>query len=377
MSPVNDSRLSSSLSGWIILLITLFTAVACLPSRRPTGTSMISDRLVNLLIQQQLPLGNPESPLRGEVQRCGEWVRKNLETNPATTFRLDPDDNRITAIPSGSNRMLVPELSIRLYRLNVFFQSNAGVPRSIFTEESIRKLLLHPVSEQSIRKMVKTDAGDSLSETGGIVLADPDAGILTFLIIEPDNARWLKELRNIDSFDTFAIRLQKVLPDLPWLNVRARRTLEILKESPGTGETTKQDAIDSFMDLLTYYTRYSYILSQGTQYAAIADMDIQGIYLGVFHVHPPDNPPSPEDRIGSLLRKNFVLVPRDTEIEIHVLDFSANPAAEPFVIRIPSDPADSGSVEPVESYPSEGKPTAPPEPLETGWDDTGSKRETT
>ncbi len=119
------------------------------------------------------------------------------------------------------------------------------------------------------------------------------------------------------------------------------------------------------MELLTYYSRYSYVLSQSNQYAAIAEMDIAGIYMGVFHVHPPDNSPSPEDKIGSLLRKNFVLVPLGSEIEMHVLDFRADPDEEPFVIRFAAGQDVPDSDDSVGSFPSVETPSALPEQLDT------------
>lgn len=379
MSPVNDRLMSPQPALMAMILICLINLSGCLPSRRPSGPMMLSDRLVNLLIRQQLPLGDLGSPLRGEVERCGDWIRRKLQDNPSETFRLDPADNRLTAVQSSSKRMLVPDLSIRLHRLNTFFQSNAGVPRDLFERDSIHDMIRQSVSQENIRAMIRLDASESASETGGIVLADPETGVLSFHPIESDNARWIRRLQQADSFEKFSRELERILPELPWLEVRARRTLDILS-SGGVGEdgTAGQQAIDSFMDLMSYYARYSYILSQGNQYGALAEMDdIGGVYMGIFHVHPPDNPPSPEDRSGSLLKKNFVLVPHGADIEVHYLDFSVNPTAEASVVRISaSGEASALSGEPV-SYPSGETPSALQEPLGTDSDDIGSTRETT
>ena len=120
MSPVNDTRLSSKLIASAVISLVL-SMTACLPSRRPTGPQMVSDRLVDLLIRQQLPLGDPDSPLRGEVQRCGQWFREHLENNQSEVFRLESADNRLTATSNGATRLLVPELALRLIRLKCIF----------------------------------------------------------------------------------------------------------------------------------------------------------------------------------------------------------------------------------------------------------------
>lgn len=378
MSPVNDRSMSPQPTPWVMILMFLIVPAGCLPWQRPTGPMMLSDRLVNLLILQQLPMGDPDSPLRGEVERCGDWIRRKLKDNPAETFRLDPDDNRMTAVQSSSERMLVPELAIRLHRLNTYFKANAGVPRDLFETDSIHRMIRHPASQQSIRSMILLDASETLSETGGIVLADPETGVLSFRPIQSDNSRWFQRLRGADSSEEFSRELTSILPELPWLEVRARRTIDILDGGAIDEDgTAGRQAIDSFMDLMSHYARYSYILSQGRQYAAIAEMeDTGGVYMGVFHVHPPDNPPSPEDKSGSLLKKNFVLVPQGEEIQVHYLDFSLNPAADASVVRISAGgvaPPSSGGIAP---YPSGETPSALPEPPDTSSDDIGSTHET-
>ncbi len=221
MSPVNDTRLSSKLIASAIISLVI-SMTACLPSRRPTGPLLMSDRLVDLLIRQQLPLGDPDSPLRGEVQRCGQWIREHLENNPTEVFRLESADNRLTATSDGATRLLVPELALRLIRLNAFFQSNAAVPRSLFTEKTVREMALHPASRTGAQEMVRRDGKVIDSETGGIVLANPDKGFLSFHIIEPDNAKWVQRLRKTGSHDSFATELKRIMPELPYVQVRAQ-----------------------------------------------------------------------------------------------------------------------------------------------------------
>jgi hypothetical protein len=333
MSPVNDNLLSSERIRFVAFVL-LIMMTGCFPVRRSVSPAVMSDRLLNMLLQNQLPLGTPESPLRAEVQRCGQWLRIQLENDPAATFRLEPEDNRIVSANSGNSRILVPELSELLDRLNSFFLLNSAVPRSMFTPGAIRRLLLHSASRAAIMELIRLDQQEKTSEIGGVVTVQQDAGFLEFHVIESENARWVRRLQNIDSPAVFARELQSMLPSIPFLRVRAERTLDVLLSPEKHSDNDKvQDAIDSFLDLLQYHSQYSYILDQGTQYAAIAEAGIHGIYMGVFHVHPPGNPPSLEDKAGSILRKNFVIVPGDGDVEVHYLDFTADLAGTPEIIR--------------------------------------------
>ncbi len=334
MSSVNDTILSSARNRFYSLVLILALS-ACLSPRQSKTPSELSDRLLNLLIQNQLPLGTPESALRGEVERCGQWIRAQLQKNPGETFRLESNDNRIVAVKGKGSRLLVPELFQHLDRLNAFFHLNSAVPRSLFSPDSVRQLVLHSRSRAAIEDLIQRDYEETITEIGGIVTVPQGADFLEFHLIDSENARLVRRLQTISTPKAFARDLSLLLPSLPFLQVRAQRTIDILTtEADLTDDQQKEDTIESFMDLLIYYSRHSYILEQGTQYAAVAEAGISGVYMGVFHIHPPGNPPSLEDKAGSLLRKNFVIVPEADHIQIHYLDFSADPAQEPEVFRL-------------------------------------------
>ncbi len=336
MSSVTDTILSSVRNRvFTVLLITMLTA--CLSPRQPNAPSELTDRLLNLLIQNQLPLSSPESALRSEVERCGQWLRTQLQADSGEIFRFDSDDNRIIAVKAGRSRLLVPELFQHLEKLNAYFHLNSAVPRSLFSSDSVQQLLLHSRSRTAIEELIRQDSEEMITEIGGIVTVPPQADFLEFHVIDSENARLVRRLQAITSPKDFARELTLILPSLPYLRVRAQRTIDILASKAGASSDQQQeDAIESFMDLLLYYSKHSYILDQGTQYATIAEAGIFGFYMGVFHVHPPGNPPSMEDKVGSLLRKNFVIVPETDHVQIHYLDFSADPASEPDVFRFDS-----------------------------------------
>jgi hypothetical protein len=334
MSPANDNKMSSVGVLAVTIVSFMVLAAGCFPTQKPFGPESLSDRLLNLLIQQKLPLDEPGTPVQGEVERCGEWLREQLVKNPAESFRFEPYDNRLVAESSGLARRLVPELSYLLNQLNTFFHFNSAVPQEYFTSDFIKGRILHPLSRDRIIELIEIDKRESISEIGGVVIADPEKDYMEFHIIESDNARWVRSLRQNTDPEMFSVTLRKILPKLPFVRLRAQRTLDIL-QSTDTDNDNKQLAIDSFMELLSYYSRYSYILDQGSQYAAIAKLGISGVYMGIFHIHPEDNLPSMDDKIGSILRKNFVFVPTTDAIEVHYLDFSGDLRDTSLVIHFP------------------------------------------
>lgn len=345
MSSPSHTRLSSGTitrTVRIALLLGLLTYLilavqGCAPWKRPTGAGQISDRLINFLLNQELPLGDAGSPVRSAVQRCGIWVRDQLERSPEQRFTLDAGTRSIIAEATGDRHVLSPELAPPLMDLNRFFQTNAAVDKTLFTVENVRNVLNHPRSKATVETMIARDRDETVTETGGVVTLDPSGEFLRFHPIRSDNGRWIDRLKIPESPAGFAVELRRILPDLPYLKVRAKRAL-MLTEDDTLPEAERAAARDDFIDLLSYRSRYSYFLEQGTQYAAIAEQGINGVYMGVFHVHPPDNPPSMEDRAGSIFRKNFVLIPVAGGVEVQYLDFTADLSAEPAVIRWRSIP---------------------------------------
>ncbi|MCD4653319.1 hypothetical protein K8T06_05235 [bacterium] len=330
MSPVSYIRMSSIL---IIIILLIFSALSgCIQANRPSGDNAVSDRLISFILTQKLPLGKPASPLRNDLQRCSHWIRKELTEDPTQHFQLNPGTNSIIAMKTSNSRILTPTLFQPLIQLNSFFQTNSAVDKKTFLPENIRHVMLKSESKAAVERMIEIDRSEDISETGGVVILDPKKNILRFFVIEPDNARWMRKLQEAESPKAFVHELKRIKPLLPYLSVRADRTIAILENKTNTDKKS-QETINGFLDLFRFHSRYSYILDQGTQYAAIAEQNISGIYMGIFHVHPPDNQPSIEDKIGSLLRKNFVLIPVENGIEVHYLNFTADPSAKIEIIR--------------------------------------------
>lgn len=330
MSSVNYIKLSSRV---ITLLVIAVIIGACLRSSRPQGTDMVSDRLTNFLITESLPLGHETSSVRSEVTRCSSWLRNQLKQDPAQHFRLDSGLRVLTATATGKQLMLSPELFTPLQNLNAFFHLNAAVDRQLFTRENIHAILQDQTIKAALTQLIQEDSHRLASETGGVVLLDPAKQTLKFHVIRSDNEIWYHTLAEQESPEQFVLELKKIRSTLPYLKVRANRTISIIENEVDT-EAEQRQEMARFLDLLLTHTRYSYVLDQRTQYSTIAQEGWYGYYMGVFHIHPPDNPPSIEDKIGSLLRKNFVVVPRDPSIEVHYLDFTGDFTADPEIITL-------------------------------------------
>ncbi|HPQ40444.1 MAG TPA: hypothetical protein PLV45_08730, partial [bacterium] len=243
--------------GWVLITGLILLGSGCIRSGRPTGAGQVSDRLVNFLISQELPLGDAGSPVRSAVQRCGTWMRSQLEKAPAQHFRLDAGTRSIVGEITGDAHVLAPELATPLMALNRFFQTNAAVDKQVFKEEFVRSALLEPESKQAVEALIAADRSETVTETGGVVTLAPGGRFLRFHPIRSDNARWIDRLKQPETFAGFVVELRRILPEIPYLKVRAERALTLVGDDT-LSDAERQAARDSFVDLLAMRSRYSY-----------------------------------------------------------------------------------------------------------------------
>jgi len=301
---------------------------ACTGQKRTPDKDVLSDRLVNLLISENLKFTQTNSDLLNETKDIGLWMRKQLVANPVQYFSIDAGTKSLNMSGSKSQIVLSQTLIDHLVRLDTFFKRNASVPKTYYSIENIRQAILSEKSIASIKQLIIRDKTNNFSETGGV--ASLDESCIHFLPVESNNEEYAKLLSSYESPSEALMKLNSVHEHLPFLKTRAMYIIKILEGNLPNEAKTK--VYREFLNLFLFYSRHSYVLDQSKQYSWIAKYDAPGYYLGLFHVHPQDNAPSPEDRIESILRRNLIIMPTENGFDIHYLFYGAHPKDPPEII---------------------------------------------
>ncbi len=261
----------------------------------------------------------PEHPgADTEILGLGDWIRAEIGHSPQTLFLLEETARRIATSDGRAATEMSPLVFERILHLHRFFLMNRPVDKNLFGIDHIRKAALHPDSRDRIFKILEQDQQQTYSETGGIAAIDPQTRTLVFLSIPSELSTLAGRVNeSITDLEVMEQVLREIRDRVPFLTIRIDRTIDMI-----SGDADSQARLAyaaEFLDLFNYYLRHTYYIDQSAQYSAIAREGFSGLYLGVFHVHPKDNPPSPEDRFESIFKRNLVLVPTDAGCDLHYL----------------------------------------------------------
>ncbi len=295
--------------------------------------NQLHDRLIDLLVTNNLPLPPESDDGHPEMRDLGTWTRKSIARMHREQFLFTR--HGIHTAETAQDFAVSHDLLASLIRLNAFFTRNTAVIKTVFEASAVEQAFRHPSTVSDMRNLIKLADSNTLSETGGIAAIDAATHRVHFLPVTSLNEVYARKLTQDRDWGRLLPILEDIRQEIPFLPVRTRRIIDTLKSE--TGDAEKNQAYESYLELFLFYSRYGYIGSQSQQYAEIATHGLPGYYLGLFHVHPPDNTPSPEDRMESILRKNLVIIPRAGGIEIQYLFYGGQPDAEPQIIFIRTD----------------------------------------
>jgi len=334
MSFASDRNVYHQRHVYVIFILAILTGVfsGCGHREGITDRKILHDRLINLMITENLPFGKDGTALRTEIITAGKWLKKHLVRDSSRRFRFMDDPPAIMVVKDPDVLNISNRCYQYLVRLQTFFIRNHAVPKQIFERENLERAFLSQESRSRITELVEKSMENNRSETGGVATLDESGGEVNFLPIESLNEKLMDYLESAGRDPVSAMEcLEDIRPVLPVLKIRAARTLDAMISASTQKE--KLMIYRGFLDLYRTYSVYSYDLDQASQYAAIAASGAPGYYLGLFHVHPQNNRPSPEDRIQSFLKPNIVIVPLNHGYEIHILDYRIHPDPEPVIFR--------------------------------------------
>jgi hypothetical protein len=319
--------------GSMILLAVLLTSITNCSPHASNSVYSLNDRTIHLLLSNSLVSESDDPDKNQELKDLAEWIQNRMNKLHSESFELKPAQKALLAVASAEEFQMDPSNFDRLSRLNRFFVNNNAVAKGLVAQERIKRAILHPSSVSEINRLIELDQTNKFSETGGIFAIDPNDEILRFLEIKSNNQVWAERLFSARTNVGEAISAMKSLKnDPPYMLERTERTIEML--SGGSVDEEKLSYYQSYLDLFLFYSKSSYILNQDRQFQHLSRLDLPGVYLGLFHVHPPENTPSPEDYRESLLRRNLVIVPiPGSGFDAHYVFFGSNVSSEPQIIR--------------------------------------------
>jgi len=318
----------------IIGLCLSVTMIACHPTRGPDSPSTLSDRLIHLLIMNQIRIESEHVGADAEILRLGDWIRSEIGRKPQTVFVLDETSRSIVTSDGRTASEMSPLVFERIHHLHRFFLMNRPTDKTLFDIEHIRQSALQPDSRNRIFELLDQDQQQTYSETGGIAAIDPETKNLIFLTIPSELAVMARRINDsISDLTVMEQLLREIRNRIPFLAIRMDRTIDVI--AGNADYQTRFAYASEFLELFNYYLRHTYYIDQSSQYSAIAREGFSGLYLGIFHVHPKDNPPSPEDRLESMFKRNLVLVPTDTGCDLHYLTLDGMGTDRMEVIPIP------------------------------------------
>lgn len=215
-----------------------------------------------------------------------------------------------------------------LHRINSYFLRNRVVKRRYLDYEAVTWSVLNAATISNATHMLRYAEQEQQAEVGGFVLIEHPGGgippVLHFHHLPSDGLEWAARLqKELDHTQKLVELIETGSPPPYFLRDRfalARRELRNC-ETP----EKRYARARIFADHYLYIVRYSYIFPQKQYYRYLSRQQTRGYYLGVFHVHPPENPPSAEDKYASIFRRNLVLVPRQTGFDLHYLFQQENP----------------------------------------------------
>ena len=317
-----------------MVTVCIWGGVGCLQRPTPLDKKIMTDRLLNFLITDQLPLGSDNSELRHETILLGDWLRSQIKQNNNQSFLIENYSLQISVKHGKDQFRISQELMQRLVNLQRFFIINYSIPKSAISADRIQNALSNPISFEKIKDLIRNSMENNSSETGGIATISETGDCLHFYCLASENQEITLALESAKENPDEAMKMLRLYRNkLDFLSVRASRTLDILSGS--SDRETQIKAFSDFLDLFKFYSQHSYILGQQQQYAQMSEYQILGYYLGSFHVHPKLNRPSSEDRAESLLRRNLVIVPTEDGFELHYLANGSGIGSPYTIIRYP------------------------------------------
>lgn len=218
-----------------------------------------------------------------------------------------------------------------LVRLNDRFV--AGDATAVTSFEQLERSFDNQTTVAHLRDAVKRQAQAKLAEPGGFMTIEPQtdqAPILRFYFVETLGQDFI---RRFESAKDDWLRLVQLMRDNPaefaLLRHQYRAALQTM-DLP-LPEEKKRQRIKAFADLFLYMSRNSYCPDAVRYVLLLADEETRGFFVGDFHVHPPGNDVSFQDKENSAGQRVLVLIPRSDGIDLADME-KADPYQPPRLV---------------------------------------------
>jgi hypothetical protein len=290
---------------------------------------VLADRTVDAILGWRSG-GAPDCGAPDAAEKLAAWLARQLGERGASRFALDPGPpprllgGEVDGWGRFHPRVETPVASCLaegLARMNRFLARNAAVSARLLSPALVERAMESPRTRREVEAMIARDRDAVYSEVGGFATlwfppGEPPALLLHPLesALEPITRRIAALAGEPEALIRFVAEQQD---DLLLMSEEAAVFVREARKLRDPQRLQRRVAL--FVDTWLLLARRSYSFSRERFQERLFRRETLGIYAGVFHVHPPDNPPSWEDRVQSMLKRNIVLVPQSGGFDLHYL----------------------------------------------------------
>ncbi|MBI2566508.1 MAG: hypothetical protein HYV63_05705 [Candidatus Schekmanbacteria bacterium] len=210
----------------------------------------------------------------------------------------------------GEELRIGDELAAALEKLQRFFRDRRTTPYRLVSTDRLRSALENPRSVTALQMLCDAAAVDQRSELGGLLLLRDTTGGPEITTVDIPS-RWRRTADAIQrARGDFAAGLE-LLDHSPGLFALAESEFRVAQREVHKNFplATRAARLETFWDLCLFKIRMTYERDDTELVRAVLG-GVHGYYVGDFHVHPPDNDPSLEDKMVSMVERVLVVVPR-------------------------------------------------------------------
>ncbi len=282
--------------------------------------------LSGIVLQEALPT-IAQSPFFAELnEECAQinsWARSKLKQSINLDFLAALHENsetRLCAVELNSrrNRVLKVDqcrpISFELYKtivnIQAGYQQITTTPYKKVSFKMLKKAVHHPTSIQNINQAIAQSSTKATSELGGLMFIRHDESgepYIALINIPGRDEQYVESLqRSMDDLNATIQLLRSGSKHFDFLSYEYDAAMRALCSNLTTNQKRKR--LDQFLDLYFFMARNTYLPSQAYIFKVLAD-GLKGDFVGGFHVHPPNNQPSYEDKRNSLIQRVIIIVP--------------------------------------------------------------------
>lgn len=205
---------------------------------------------------------------------------------------------------------------------------------------ALKKQLHHRQNRDIVRAALARQQVTTHAEVGGFLTLFPvseEKSILRFNFVQTEGEVFIQRFKDASARDwKEAAKLMENNPEeFAFLPYQYRSSIATLRSD--LPEEKKEARTLMFIDLYLFMARHTYYPDSTRYVQLFADETVPGYFVGDFHIHPPENDASYEDKVNSFEQRVIIVIPRDGGFDLVDLENTPPHSKPTTVIRVRND----------------------------------------